>query len=128
MTTTSSPMMGCGHAANATSNGEPSCCICAGIHPGATTVIEMPDLTGRMARCTCGNEEPSNPARLAFFESGLLRALGSCRICSYAAIAHTDEVRDKPHTRHTKLIDGHAFEPKDDPGHDHYYCGCRGWD
>ena len=123
------PMMACGHTANASNgDGSPSCIVCVGIHPGAETVIEMPDLTGRMARCTCGKEAPSDSRKLAFFESGLLRALSSCSVCNYAAIAHTDEVRARPHTRNTKLGDGHDFQPKDDPGHDYYYCGCRGWD
>jgi hypothetical protein len=66
------PMMGCGHAANsvakhADGTESPSCVICVGIHPGADTIVEGPDLTGRTARCgSCDRKVPSDPA-LAFF-------------------------------------------------------------
>lgn len=30
-------------------------------------VVPTPDLTGREARCHCGNTKPSNPDNLAFF-------------------------------------------------------------
>lgn len=47
------PMMECGHAANATHNGAPACVICAGISGGANLRVATvaPDLTGRRARC-----------------------------------------------------------------------------
>lgn len=62
------PMMGCGHAANATHNGQPCCVICFGIHKGASTIAETPDLNGRTAKCaSCKNSRPSN-VNLAFFE------------------------------------------------------------
>lgn len=66
------PMMGCGHAANATDgDGKPSCAICALIHPGASQVVAAPDLTGRVVRCSyfgtkCQSQEPSS-TDLAFF-------------------------------------------------------------
>lgn len=62
------PLMRCGHAANATRNGEPVCVICIGINPGATTPADPPDLDGREALCIyCGRTTPST-TRLAFFE------------------------------------------------------------
>lgn len=62
------PMMGCGHAANATTTeGAHVCAICFGIHPGAAEVVTRPDLSGREAECTyCGRRKPSHPS-LAFF-------------------------------------------------------------
>src|SRR4051812_23201449 len=62
--TTSTPMMKCGHAANAKNgNGEPSCVICFGIHPGADVVDESPpSLVGRKAKCAmCQERRPSSP-------------------------------------------------------------------
>lgn len=58
------PMMICGHAANATSNGMDACAIC-----GTTTVAtEEPSLVGRKARCSCGRTASSeNREMLAFF-------------------------------------------------------------
>jgi len=66
------PMMECGHAANASgSDGSPCCAICIGIHPGAEKVAETPDFEGRTARCsyynTCKTVSPSG-TKLAFFE------------------------------------------------------------
>ena len=70
------PMMKCGHAANATcsqSHGVkydppvPSCAICSCIE----VADEAPNLEGRMAHCayfkTCNTEKPS-ALNLAFFE------------------------------------------------------------
>lgn len=58
------PMMKCGHAANATCEGKPCCVIC-----GEHTVDDNPpSLEGRTAKCYCGTSEPSDPSRLAFFE------------------------------------------------------------
>jgi hypothetical protein len=63
------PMMKCGHAANGTTHsGKPCCVICAGIHPGADVVVDEPDLTGRVAKCSdCGCEVKSDMG-LPFFE------------------------------------------------------------
>ena len=59
-----SPMLKCGHAANATDqNGKPCCAICDN-----DEIVKTPDFTGRMAKCTyCGNTKPSHPD-LAFFK------------------------------------------------------------
>ena len=70
------PMMKCGHAANATTkdgegNSVPCCVICTGIDPGAMEIDgSPPSLEGRTARCPyrdCPSERPSSPD-LAFFE------------------------------------------------------------
>ena len=68
------PMMQCGHAANATyqDNGEvkPCCAICIGLEPGAKVVAtNPPDLTGRFATCAYGDHKrvPSSSG-LAFFK------------------------------------------------------------
>jgi len=47
------PLMKCGHAANAKDkDGNPVCVICFdGRGSDAAIVAEMPDLTGRLARC-----------------------------------------------------------------------------
>jgi hypothetical protein len=65
----SQPLMMCGHAANATHNGDPACVICVGIDPGALVIdASPPDLTGRLAKCSyCGSERPSS-TDLPFFE------------------------------------------------------------
>jgi hypothetical protein len=61
------PMMACGHAANATRDGKPCCVICIGLNVGADVIAEAPDLTGRMASCpNCSRQTPSSP-NLAFF-------------------------------------------------------------
>lgn len=61
-------MMKCGHAANAhDAEGNPSCAICIGLDAGATIIVETPILEGRVAKCRCGREKPSNTS-LAFFE------------------------------------------------------------
>jgi hypothetical protein len=61
------PMMKCGHAANSTHNGKPSCVICFGIVEGADEIANTPDLSNRKSKCSCGNTVPSN-TELAFFE------------------------------------------------------------
>ena len=62
------PLMKCGHAANATCEDKPVCVICHGLDPGATVVDDAPPrLEGRVAKCSdCGHERPSN-TELAFF-------------------------------------------------------------
>lgn len=68
------PMMKCGHAANATTKRDgkdiPSCVICSP-KPEATIIDDAPDsLEGRMAKCAyrdCKSAQPSS-SNLAFFE------------------------------------------------------------
>ena len=64
------PMMKCGHAANAKNGkGEPVCGICFGTTKDAEEInTNPPDLTSRKARCKyCGHEEKST-ANLPYFE------------------------------------------------------------
>ena len=59
-------LMKCGHAANASHNGEPCCVIC---YPKAGWDVvddNPPNLEGREARCDCGAVKPSNVG-LPFF-------------------------------------------------------------
>ena len=61
------PMMVCGHAANATTEGKPCCAICIGLRPGSTTIAkEAISLKDRTATCGGHNPKPSN-TNLAFF-------------------------------------------------------------
>lgn len=63
----SRPMMACGHSANARHNGQPCCVICTP-NPDAHRVVDVPDLTGRLAKCSnCQNTKPSS-VELPFFE------------------------------------------------------------
>jgi len=74
------PIMKCGHGANATSSrtGKPCCAICIGIDPGAEVIDNNPPpLAGRFALCSythrrddslCKSVKPSSPD-LAFFEA-----------------------------------------------------------
>ena len=64
------PLMKCGHAANAKdSKGNPVCVICVGIHPGAKEIEEeSPDLSNRKAICSYGHAIVPSSTELAFFE------------------------------------------------------------
>ncbi len=61
-------MMKCGHAANASSNGKPSCAICCGIAYGWDIVVDTPSLENRIAVCSyrCGSKQASS-TKLPFF-------------------------------------------------------------
>jgi hypothetical protein len=130
---TATPMMGCGHRANGiTGTGEPCCVICYGVHAESITVVGEPDLTGRMARCSCGKTVPSDASeyRLAFFEyrgPGSRQAVDSCKNCGYSKVAHTQE---PTRTQQNVVFNGKCsgFEPRGAMEFDTYYCGCRGWD
>ena len=67
---TDTPMMGCGHSANAKKDdGSPCCAICSGHDPGACIVADPPYLAGRMARCNYGpHKDVQSNVNLAFFE------------------------------------------------------------
>ena len=130
------PIMECGHSANAhtTIPANPddsdqlawckehdgdkipihSCAIC-----GCKVATRMPDLQGRIAKCSCGKEKESS-VDLAFFEFkgvGSHRAENICKHCGYHLIPHTNG----------KITD-HEFEPHGPFEFDEYYCGCQGWD
>lgn len=61
-------MLSCGCAANATDkDGKPTCAIHIGL--GHKIVpVNSPNMAGRIARCSCGNERPSDSDGLAFFQ------------------------------------------------------------
>lgn len=62
--------MKCGHVANATAAGnKPVCAMCIGLKPEAEQVeLQVPMLTGRLAKCfQCGTSRPSDTS-LPFFE------------------------------------------------------------
>lgn len=114
------PMMICGCAANAIRKVGDEWVDCCTIHDTIEQTT-MPDLTGRMATCSCGRKEPSNPDKLAFFEyrgDGSRRAQDQCT-CGYTQAAHA-----KPHVQ----AKCEGFTPRGPFQYDSYYCGCRGWD
>lgn len=85
-----STLMKCGHTAQAIDkDGNPCCVICIG-NPLAEQVEEnLPDLTGRLAKCGCGNTRESSIS-LPFFEYlglGSYEAKNMCN-CGYYRIAH----------------------------------------
>jgi len=94
-------MMGCGHASNAVSAGEPVCVICVGIVPGAREVVAGPDLTGREAHCSY--HTPGRYGRGAVERDG-----------RHAWTPSRDSLA--------------FFEYRPDAATDLYYCGCFGWD
>jgi hypothetical protein len=135
--------MECGHAANSESHhGLPACAICAPDVRAYTVSRESIDLTGRVARCGCGEERPSElsrEGRLAFFEyrgPGSREARERCAVCAYYECAHDPEHLDKlahgrdGKRRPTVVESGKCtgFQAHGPFDHDRYYCGCRGWD
>ena len=62
-------MMKCGHRANATCNGEPSCVICAGIKEGYNEVDTTEiDFSERECICTSCKKIVNSNNAVAFFE------------------------------------------------------------
>lgn len=102
MAMTATPMMACGHAANAVCHGignadpagHPSCVICAP-KDEACAIAAGIDLTGRVAVC-------------AYYPRG-----GRYHKCP------------EPVPSSTALA---FFEHKPGEARDRYYCGCFGWD
>ena len=96
--------------------------------------ISAPDLTGRIARCSCGRTEPSDAKVLAFFEycgPDSRRSQEQCK-CGYNECAHDKEYmsRNVPSNRLTVVEQGKCsgFQARGPLEFDMYYCGCRGWD
>ncbi len=122
-------MMKCGHAANASHQGEPACVICWPDPRSREVDDQGPDLTGRTARCSywkggCKSQQPSS-TDLAFFEyrgPGSDYAERTCKNCGAAEAPH-----DPGHRYHKNMNCKKGFEPNGDPGFDTYYCGCMGW-
>lgn len=109
-------MLKCGHAANAKrGDGRPSCAIC-----GCAEPADMPDLTGRQARCHCGKVAPSDPNTQAFFEYCGEGSPASrlCARCHFPETAHNNP---------RGAFESHAFNPRGACEFDTYYCGHAGW-
>ncbi len=102
------PMMKCGHAANATSNGKPACVICAGISGGANMIVNdnPPNLSGRKARCSYYGTSPKG--RNYEGESCKRGEVCKCERDSSEELAFFEYCLGKDF--------------------DKYYCGCWGWD
>lgn len=119
-------MMKCGCAAQSVCSSRggqkfdppiPSCVI----HDCIEVADTPHDLTGRMARCSCGATKPSSPSALAFFTYRgpcSLESTETCK-CGLYRSAHSPE---KPHVKCKEFI---ARGPNE---FDSFYCGCRGWD
>lgn len=87
--------------------------------------VDAPTLSGRLAKCGCGNTRQSD-LDLAFFEylgPGSPAAAKTCKHCRYHEVAH-----EKPLPKHLEKQCGHDFEPHGPFEFDRFYCGCRGWD
>lgn len=84
------------------------------------------DPNRRKARCSCGKEVPSH-AGLPFLHTAERHAVGRCGLCGYAEVAHSPEVRARPHLKRS-MGDGHEFTQAEPREFDTFYCGCRGWD
>ena len=63
-------LMKCGHTSNAkTPDGQPTCAMCAGIHPEAYVIEDKPpELKGRTAMCTTCNNRRKSSYTLPFFK------------------------------------------------------------
>ena len=153
-------MLECGHAANATNEaGAPACAICAGDPGGGSErPVATPDLTDRMARCTCDHAPVPSSTDLAFFEfrgEGSRAATEHCLHCRYFEVAHVARECDgcggtgstrwhkicprcqgrgttgpaaRTRAASGELVPCPGFEPHGAFDHDHYYCGCRGFE
>lgn len=63
------PLMKCGHTANAvTAEGKPCCVIYAPSEDSYTILLERPELTGRLAKCSDCGAVTDSKWRLPFFE------------------------------------------------------------
>lgn len=110
------PLMKCGHSAQGVDrDGNPVCVICAGLDKRAYEIAEIPDLSGRRARChyygkpikkgmynaahclfggckdgICNCEEDSDPSLPFFVYKGLnsRHANEHCKHCWYTIKAH----------------------------------------
>jgi hypothetical protein len=129
--------------------GNPACVICAGISDYKIQEVEF-DFTGRMARCHCGNKEPSGP-HLAFLQIGgdyqsvpeelRQRKLNAHKVftkkmdekvsCTVGDLYHARQFlknRVDEANRLWKTFSNLEAECKSAATGDSYYCGCDGWD
>lgn len=100
------PLMKCGHTAQAIdSNNNPVCVICFGSPEALEVQTEMPDLTGRVARCSYYGSTPSGRNH-----SGPCKRGEPCHC-------------EKPSSPDLAFFE---YRPAEDT--DRFYCGCWGWD
>lgn len=104
------PMMKCGHAANAVDkDGNPCCVICfMATGDASTQIAEQPKLDGRTARCT-------------YYGKGVGRH----------DERPSSERAKSPHACKSEAPSSTSlafFEHKPSEPFDRYYCGCFGWD
>ncbi len=85
------------------------------------------DLTGRVARCHCGNTAPSSPDLFCFTfrGEGSETATKVCK-CGYFESAHERE--DTRVSSEPVACPFGGFTPQGPFPDDGYYCGCDGWD
>jgi hypothetical protein len=124
------PIMQCGHAANAKHevNGKMKdvCVICYGIDPGASRIYENPpSMEGRIAVCSCGKEVPSN-SDLPFF--AFLGNKEHCAHCAFVSFTHASVCEINPTTKRKNDLNNHDYEPVIGYPNDRFYCGHAGWD
>lgn len=120
-------LMECGHVAQGTdATGAPVCVICFGIEAAAVKVAnDVPDLTGRQAKCDYCGKLADSSLKLPFFEftgDGSHVALNQCKHCKFYEKAHA------PDRRHNNSLICDHFEPAGAQRLDRYYCGCRGFE
>jgi hypothetical protein len=126
----SDKMMGCGHSANATTNGKPCYAICIGLNDAATVVVEAPDLSGRKAICgSCGSIVDSS-INLPFFEYRGPKSKTDTDYCICGMHKDAHEYNENRVVKQSVVQQGKckgfvAAGPKE---YDSYYSGCRGWD
>lgn len=103
------PMMKCGHAANSTSNGKPSCVICFGCEGELNIIVDdsPPDLSQRKARCS-------------YF--GIV-ADGRNSESNYGSKKRRKCTAEQPSGTDLPFF---SYQPNKD--FDSFYCGCWGWD
>ena len=106
------PMMKCGHAANAKrkieGEWEPSCVIC-----GCAEIDDAPpDMAERKARCSYYGKHSANGRFRSTNESNYGdRTPGAICSCEEPSSSNLPFFRHHP-----------------DKDHDEFYCGCQGWD
>jgi hypothetical protein len=95
------------------------------LQKGYGEITSVVPYEGRMARCSCGEMQPSSPDLFGLTDLSAdgARASETCGTCRYSIVAHTDEIRSRPNSR---VCDD--FIPLGGQEFDSFYCGCRGWD
>lgn len=124
-------LLKCGHSPNARrmfndGTSVPCCAIC----DCEEFAEEIPDLTGRKARCGCGREVDSS-FDLAFFEyGGDIQSADQELVKQRNAILREDWSNHGEDAKEAKqaLLKIINKKIRESSTKDRYYCGCRGWD